>query len=322
MTARSADFPFTEPDDGPAVAVTEALGGYGLNVRATDPKEWQLSMANRKGVARIDDGWLVLEFPPPRGRAPSPLRILERNAELSGNTKYVLLADDSVRLRAEVPIEEAYVRGAAGIAAQAREAVADLASALGASTPSVTSMIDAPGDAGGENGASSFDPKTLCNEVDWPHSERSSGRLHVDLDVVGGAFYQAAVERNGGRIVQRVELVAEGDVATESLTGLAIAALLLTVSGAVRMVRAVSWESGSGQTWGFEVQLPETTTVATFAHGLSALSVACGLCGREVRALAHDPALARLYLEIRYRRLMPKKRELRRRSSEARAAAS
>lgn len=88
------------------------------------------------------------------------------------------------------------------------------------------------------------------------------------------------------------------------------------------MARAVSWESDAGRSWGFEVQLPGTITVATFVHGLSALSVACGLCGREVRALAHDPELARLYLEIRHRRLMPKKSELRRRFSEAGAAAS
>lgn len=323
MTARlSNPRPFLEADEGPVVAVTEALSGYGLSVRATDSKAWQLSIASRRGVARIDDGWLVLEFPPPRGRAPSPLRTLERNAELRGNAKHVLLVDGSALLRAEVPVEEAFGRGAAGIAWQVREAVAGLVSAIAASTSCTSSTGEAPSDGGGENGASSSDPGALCGEADWSYSERSSGRLHVDLDVAGGAFYQAAVERDAGHIMQRVELLAEGDAATESLAGSAIAALLLSVSGVVRMARAVSWESDAGLSWGFEVQLPGTTTVGTFIHGLSALSVACGLCGREVRALAHDPELARLYLEIRHRRLMPKKSELRRRFSEAGAAAS
>lgn len=323
MTARlSNPRPFLEADEGPVVAVTEALSGYGLSVRATDSKAWQLSIASRRGVARIDDGWLVLEFPPPRGRAPSPLRTLERNAELRGNAKHVLLVDGSALLRAEVPVEEAFGRGAAGIAWQVREAVAGLVSAIAASTSCTSSTGEAPSDGGGENGASSSDPGALCGEADWSYSERSSGRLHVDLDVAGGAFYQAAVERDAGHIMQRVELLAEGDAATESLAGSAIAALLLPVSGVVRMARAVSWESDAGRSWGFEVQLPGTITVATFVHGLSALSVACGLCGREVRALAHDPELARLYLEIRHRRLMPKKSELRRRFSEAGAAAS
>ncbi|NIN71008.1 MAG: hypothetical protein GTO46_03540 [Gemmatimonadetes bacterium] len=309
-------------DDRLVAAVTEALSGCGLSLRGSGSQEWQLSMARRRGIARIDDGWLVLEFPPARGRTPSPLRTLERNAELSGSAKHVLLTDGSLRLRAEVPADEPPGPEAAGLAPQIREAVAGLASAMRASMPRTSSANETPSDSGAEEGAPSSDPCTLCGEAGWSYSERSSGRLHVDLDVPGGAFYQAAVRRTGGQIVQRVELFADGEAATESLVGPAIAALLLSVSAVVRLVRAVSWRSDAGPAWGFEVQLPGTTTVGAFVHGLSALSVACGLCGREVRALAQDPVLGRRYLEIRHRRLMPKGRALRRRSGAAQAAAS
>jgi hypothetical protein len=309
-------------DDRLVAAVIEALSGCGLSLRTNGSQEWQLSMARRRGIARIADGWLVLEFHPPRGRTPSPLLTLERNAELSGSAKHVLLIDGSLRLRAEVPAEEPLDPEAAGLALQVREAVAGLASAMGASTPRTSSTNETPSDSGAEEGASSSDPCTLCGEAGWSYSERSSGRLHVDLDVPGGAFYQAAVQRAGRHIVQRVELFADDEAANDSLAGSAIAALLLSVSAVVRMVRAVSWRSAARPAWGFEVQLPGTTTVGTFVHGLSALSVACELCGREVRALVHDPVLARRYLEIRYRRLMPKRRALQRRSRAAQATAS
>lgn len=318
----SKPHPFLGADDGLVAAVTEALSDCDPIVKAADSKEWQLSIASRRGTACIDDGWLVLEFPPPRGRTPSPPQILGRNAGLRGNAKHVLLPDGSLRLRAEVPADEALDPEAAPLAQQVREAVAGLASAMGPPTSPASSTNGAPSDGGTKNGASSSDPGTLCGETDWSYSERTSGRIYVDLDIPGGAFYQATIERDIERIVQRVELLAERDAATDSLTGSAVAALLLSVSGVVRMARAVSWESDAGLSWGFEVQLPGTTTVGTFIHGLSALSVACGLCGREVRALAQDPALARRYLEIRHRRLMPKKKEFRRRFSEASAAAS
>jgi hypothetical protein len=323
MTARLATpRPFPEDDDGLAAAVIKALSDCGLSVPATGSTDWQLSIAGRRGSARVDDGWLVLEFPPPRGRAPSLFRLLGRNVELRGNAKHVLLADGSLRLRAEVPVEETLGRGAAGVAEQVREAVAGLASALGAPSSGTSSPGEVTADGGAEDGAPSSDPGTLCAEADWPHSERSSGRVHVDLDVPGGTFYQAVVGLVAGRIVQRVELFAEGGTGTESLASLAIAALLLSTSGVVRMARAASWNSDLGAAWGFEVQLPGTTTVGAFGHGLSALSVACGLCGREVRALACDPALARRYIELRHRRLMPKQRELLRHLSAANAAAS
>ncbi|MGD2151941.1 MAG: hypothetical protein PVG79_01655 [Gemmatimonadales bacterium] len=314
----SSPRPFLGADERLVDAVTQVLSGCGLSLRATDSQEWQLSIAGRRGTARIDEGWLVLDFPPPRGRAPSPLRALESNAELRGNAKHVLLDEGTMRLRAEVSLDEANGCGAAGTARQVRDAVAGLASALGASNAGTAS----PGQAGSESEASSSDPGALCREAAWSYNERASGCLHVDLDVPGGAFYQAAVRRDGERIVQRLELIAEEAAACEGVAGAAIAALLLRVSGVVRMARATSWRSDRGRAWGFEVQLPGTTTVGAFVHGLAALSVACGLSGREVRALANDPVLARHYLEIRHRRLVPKRRAPQRRLGAANATAS
>jgi len=317
----SSPRPFLGADERLVDAVTQVLTGCGLSLRATDSQEWQLSTAGRTGTARIDEGWLVVDFPPPRGRAPSPLRTLERNAELTGNAKHVLLDDGVIRLRAEVPLDEANGCGAAGTARQVRDAAAGLASALGASNAATACSADAPGEAGSDSEAPSSDPGALCSEADWSYNERASGCFHVDLDVPGGAFHQAAVRRDGERIVQRLELIAEDTVAREGAAGVAIAALLLRVSGVVRMARAASWRADRGRAWGFEVQLPGTTTVGAFVHGLAALSVACGLSGREVRALAEDPALARHYLEIRHRRLVPKRRAHQRRLGAAHPAA-
>jgi hypothetical protein len=301
MTAfASTDYPFLTPDVGLAAAIAEALADCGVCVDDAGAREWKLSIGRKRGVARQIGRWLVLEFPAPRGRAPGPLRVLDRNAKLRGTAKYVLLADGSFRLRAEVPVKGAMNGGFAGFAALLSESVAGLADALGAPVSHAT-------DEKGAGDESETDLRSLCEEARWPYSERSSGSVHVDLDTPSGAFYQAALLRDGARVIQRVRLYTDGGAADEHPAELAIAALLLSVASVVRMARAAWTESDRGTVWGFEVQLPGTTSVATFDHGLSSLAVACDLCGREVRALADDPALARSYLELRHPRLLPKK---------------
>jgi hypothetical protein len=67
------------------------------------------------------------------------------------------------------------------------------------------------------------------------------------------------------------------------------------VSGAVRSVKGVAWGDANGEYAGVASVCAEAASGVALDRSLSALTVACGMVGREVLAL-RDESLAREYL--------------------------
>ncbi len=277
--------------------VAAALGAYGTPL--TGSGQWRLALPKRKGTARIDDRWLVLELPLRRPRKLAPFALLERNAELMGNAKHVMLDDASIRLRVDVPVRGVPIRGPLGIATPIREAVSALAHAGGALLPLAPTVCE-PSGVASRDAVERADLARLCGESGWPYEQRSGESVSVDLEVSGRAFYQAIVSHQpSDRIRLRVDLVRGGEVAGAEQHKLAVAVLLLSVNGVVRMARGVIRQMDQRFSAGFEASLSRRPSLAEFVHALSALSIACDMCGREVEALMEDAELARSFLEIR-----------------------
>ncbi len=259
---------------------------------------WGTTIAKKRGTAAIDAGWLLLDFSPSRGRARSPEVLLERNAALHWNAKYVLSPAGTVRLRSEIPLEGIPIEGPPGLALYIRTSLGGLGHALGA-------RAAPPSHAPRRAGVAPPALSALCSAAGWPFSERANGRVYVDLEVPDGAVYQTSAERRENRI----ELWADpsrGEQPCDETSRLAVAALLLSAAGVVRLTSAVSRRSNSAHgpdcELGFRAVLPASASAILLAHALSSLSVALEICGREIRALSADSELARMFLEVRHPR--------------------
>lgn len=270
-------------------------------------------------TARMDEGWLLLDAPlrtskksgatfskgvwePLQGTlAKAPLwkrgrvwELLQWNANCTGGSKFTLLPDEqSINLRAEIPLDEE-----GGLTGRIHQACAGFKTALerlhGGKTKDyqadphpVIFAADPVQDTG-------CDLLHLCHETEWPFTERSAGIFVVNLDVPDG-FYQATIEKRMGQIHVWVELVACESLPQPCQQALGV--LLLTTSGIVRMARATAGErDGHQMVTRFEVVFASSPCVAELTHALSALLVACRLCGREAKVLQQDTVVAREYL--------------------------
>ncbi len=261
------------------------------SLKQTEPSRWTFSVAGRtdlQGSVRTDENWLILEMS--AGWADASLqsetliRWLTANAALTGACKYLLtLPDGSLCLRAEHLCDEeqddSEVRQACRAFLEAVEKTLEL--------PAIAWPVD----------TSSVDPetiKTLCTEAGWPLNEHNSVACTVPLDVPE-AFYQATVEGlAGGGIRLFVELAIGESLSQIALRAVCI--LLLATSAHVRMIRATGHKRGAGTALGLEVAIPWPVGAASLACALSALSIGCAMCGREVDVF-QDERIARQYLE-------------------------
>jgi hypothetical protein len=93
-----------------------------------------------------------------------------------------------------------------------------------------------------------------------------------------------------------VELVRSN--AAEEASRRALALFLLTIGGALRMVRAFVQEAEGHQSYGLEVSLPATPAAEEIDHAMAALSVGYRMCAQEASVLLNAGA-ARCYLAAR-----------------------
>ncbi len=216
------------------------------------------------------------------------------NGLLEGPSKFFFnLPQNSLSVRAEIPLH-------ADI-----NIAPDLSAALrGIETASALVRNDAPG-----NGAE-VQSKTSCSsplqdadtlqellvENGWTLVQRSSGSLMVELESRGD-FYQAALESSpDGRLRISVELI--NWEKPDPVSREALAALLLTASGAIRMVCPVVEQCNEEISARFEIRFASHPNSAQLGRGLSALSVACRHCGREANIL-NSKRIAERYLAVR-----------------------
>lgn len=287
------------------VAVGELLAKCAREVKQVGRTRWRFSLRNGEAItasARVEDVWLCLEAKLPRGGQANDARgavvLLKANGRLRGGARFALKGDGGKRavvLRSDTPLEEGV-----GLEGRVREACGGFREAA------ARWVALGRGGEGGKtlagvrsaNAASCPGGGTLqraCRDAWWEFAERAGGRLAVGLEVPGH-LYQAVVSEEDGAVRWAAELSSGEGVAPVSRGALGI--LLLRVCGVVRMARAVVSEAEEAFATRLEVVAGAPASAGFFNHALSALSVGCALCGREVEVLHHDEA-ARAYLAAR-----------------------
>jgi hypothetical protein len=286
--------------------IGESLHKCASLVEEVGPGAWDFVLNNGSMLlvtARADEQWLHLDAPVADERSGTRQRqdakydawqLLKLNCGLGGLSKVALMPGQSTpRVRAEIPLDEEV-----DLARRLREACAGLKTAAGKLHGEKTrEQIAVRPASGATDEESSAVLKRLCEESGWKFTERSGPTLAVDLETRSG-FYQAQVaEQFGGAISLTAELTAAAAPSEQSKQ--AIAGMLLRASGLVKLSRATIKETEAGATASFEVLFQTPPCAAEFGHGLSALAVACGLCGHAGEAM-WDEVVARHYLAAQY----------------------
>jgi hypothetical protein len=227
-----------------------------------------------------EDGWLLYAALVPAQSPRDPEQLLAWSSALPGGCKFARGgARTELRVQAELPALAECAERVAGVEAGFAAAAARLG--LGAAPAEHEAML-------------AFEPSpdlaALCREAGWPFEERADGSLAVDL-FVPGAYLAALVEARADRVTVEAELVRLPDAGASRE---ALAALLLRVNGAFRMVRAVLAPESRAL---LEVSLPLTANAAELGEAIAALAVAARHCALEARLVAIDAALARAFLE-------------------------
>src|SRR5262249_11169728 len=250
-----------------------------------------------QATAQLDEDWLLLAAPlrdlrkeeSPAQRVEELLRL---NAGLLGGAKFTLDAGRPVaRLAAEIPLgEDIDLASRILLACVGFERAAARFYRVEAEDQASSNPEDA---AGVRPTDTSCDLARLCREAGWAFTERAAG-VAVTLDVPHG-FYQALLRGGAEGVSAAVELTAHETIPSPCRQALGV--FLLGASGAFRFARAAVGDGG-GLAARLEVVLDGSPTATELAHALSALSVACRLCAREVRAL-EDEGVAREFLAVR-----------------------
>jgi hypothetical protein len=279
--------------------ITESLRQCAPLVERVGQGEWNFILNNGSALlisARACEHWLHLDAPLGSATAQGldAWQLLKLNRGLGGLSKLALLqpGQTALRVRAEIPLDE-------GVDLQRRvgEACAGLKSAAGrlhGEEKEELTRVD--------SSATTEEPKeeqegsglqTLCAEAGWKFTERMQGKLAVELETRTG-FYQAIVEeRAGGAVSVAVEVASDSALGENSRR--AIGTLLLRASAEIRLARAVVRDGGEGSAASFETLFQTRPCAAEVNHALSALAVACGLCGGAAEAM-RDEAVAANYL--------------------------
>ena len=245
---------------------------------------WSVSLWNgavHPLEARLDDGWLALQAAA-RDPQAAPWDLLRANTGLAGLARFVLEEVPAVaRLQAEIPV------GGGDLPAELEAACAGLRQAL---------ELDSDTPAAPAPPQDRPDLARLCAETGWPFEERDGGTLSVELETAGIPLRASIQDEADGGLRLQAALLRTRTLGSPGRQ--AVATALLATSATVRMVRAYAAEDGDEVQPGFEVRLSPAAEPATLDHALAALSVSCGLCVLEARALQQD-ALAQRYLEAR-----------------------
>ena len=241
---------------------------------------WELTLRDTPILARQAAPWLVMTSPAPRD--VSLLALLGWNAALPGRVKFALRANGEPQIRAEIPIDE-------DAAPLIHEAWRGFETAL---TLLRGEECQAP--AGTSHTMAQDDFKRLCDEAEWPCTQRSDGTCVVELECPG-SFVQASLAPRDGGVRVSVPLANFDESAAESVSALGV--LLLSAGSAMRMVRPVCETSDGKISPRLEVDFSAVPAAAQLAHALSSLSVACQFCAEEVQAL-QDPNVAREFLAL------------------------
>lgn len=261
-------------------------------VRAAGRSAWTFDLGNGKPLpvaARCEDRWLQLRAPiAGKEGADAPWRFLLLNGGLRGAARVVRAERERrMELRADLPLHDVELVSAR------LEAVCE--SLRRASAAVAGNEKDGDADAVSErakDGKTELAWVQLALEHGWKLEPRESNRFAVELEAPG-FLNQACVEQRGPEVRLSIDLARSDALSAQSRRAASL--FLLTMTGWLRMVRGTATEREPGAIR-LEVRLPAAMTGVELDLALAALSLACRLCTREVRALSDD-LLARTYLD-------------------------
>jgi len=268
-------------------------------VRQESERCWQLTLKNGtplRVTAPVDDDFLIFDAP-----APAPCELhqapqwLGWNAALAGAAKFALAPNPwRLRLRAEVPIDED--ANAAARIAETLRGLHDACALLNNVVASAGEILPPRAAPAADDAAhTAHGLYALLRETGWSFQARAPGVAAVEL-AMRGESCQVLLEESSAGLRAGVELLQVDSVAPASR--LAVAALLLSASGSVRLARPYATEAEDKFVCGFEVRFAGDTTAGELEHALEALAVACWACKQEVHSLL-DKWVAEQYQSIR-----------------------
>ena len=278
--------------------VVNVMRAAGAAVETLGPRTWRLAVPG--GVVFegrfVDDAWLVLEpvmrpvsLAGPAGSAGA-WRLLAQHPGIVGGGKFVVAAaQPTAMLRVEIAVLE-------------ETSLADRIAHACAGLVEASTMTGEDSREGGRGGVSphpvysaalSDDLRTRLHDTCWPCIERDSAAVFMELDVPHG-FYEARVEQTL-HDESRLAVEVADCTAWPPASRQALAVLLLTACGVVRMARAVVGESSGRQIAQWEVAFSFPPTANELTHALAALSLACRVSAAEIKLL-EDEEIANRFL--------------------------
>lgn len=248
--------------------------------------------------ARLEGGWLHLAAAPKQGNGAmvEPLELLRLNSLLRGHARFWRRTPGgAAAIRAEIPID-----AESGVEPHIRETVAGMGDALrvleGGELLWTAGREEEHCSAQGFGEEEAERIARLCRDAGWEARARTSGAVTVELKGGRGSLHQASIFPAGLEgAVCVVELVSLAGLGEDSQR--AIPTLLLSASGAMRLVRPAVVPAPEGMAARLEVAFATSPPERELEHALCALQVAAGLCCHEARALAHEET-ARRYLRF------------------------
>ncbi|MEE9229913.1 MAG: hypothetical protein V3U86_04335 [Acidobacteriota bacterium] len=240
--------------------------------------------AARRAKVRIDAGWIVLQVPL-SNHVDTPLwRLLSLNAHLPGLSKIVLSSGwDEPVLLAEIPLDDE-----SNVDERVEREFGDFEKAMAAVSSAGTgnsSFSESEASPSQFSPGGNCDLQVLCRDAGWSATPRDDGSMAVGLETRGeGIKYRArvAAHRQGGT---RVSVSLADSHAFSRVSRNALGIFMLRASGSFRMVRASFKRSDPRWMLALEVCFPASVDPPGLNHALSALSVACEVCGPESAAL-------------------------------------
>jgi hypothetical protein len=269
---------------------------------------WSIPSGNDEAArirARISDEWLELTKPLAWGKSLSLCPLLAVNQSITGPARVARRPNGLLEIRGEIfvnghtatldsPATPIALRVPALLkslcsAHDACDRLVDGGTASSNEAPGPTALPHAPGDAEAL--------ARLCEEAGWPAVARPAGDVDVTIDARGLVLH-AHLTRDAsdslGALVPLTTVVG----GTSTCSRDALTTLLLTVSSAVRGVKAVACQHAERHLVGLAAACEHDPPA--IGRALSALAVASALAAREVQALMHEP-IARHYLSLHNR---------------------
>jgi hypothetical protein len=261
---------------------------------------WQLALRN--GSLFTTTVWReppFLFFDSDTGVNPGQERVvplIEGLARVPGAVKFALSqGSPTIRLRAEIflPDEDYMERRLREQIEGLKAAHRALHAGVAGESPTVR---ESPAEAG--NTSSSELLERTLDEAGWQSHKRAGGVILVDLETPG-QFLQAEVRSMGEAVRFRATVCRSADAIPAVLD--AVSLYLMQAGYALRLARGFLERATEGFAAGFEVRFESAPEPAEAGYALSALSVACGRCARELDVLKDE----RMACDFRQLRELP-----------------